>query len=157
MLMKRVVVASVVLLGVLSCPAREPSPADFAVPEAAFQDITLQQSGGNIGISSESFSAWLVKTGTFGELVALHDTRLFALATAAVSKRSLKPETLAVRHIEAGEDEDQIDSPDHRVCDIAYQLLHEKYKLPPLNGRHNRRKRKEVLRVLIENIEKSKM
>ena len=85
------------------------NPFDFVVPPDACIDCEINQLNGALFFRSESFETWLAKTGIFGQLVALNDTRTFGLAG------SSNWENFEQSHF------------DHRICDLAYQLIHEKY------------------------------
>ena len=125
-------------------------PSNFAVPEIAFEDFAINQFAGGIRFESESFSRWLEQTGQFGELVALSDRRIFALAIDAKSRRPNQQNQ--VQELQEFNEGDPDSTPENRVCDLAYQLIYEKYKVDPLGYRNNLDARDAVITVLIKTI-----
>ena len=128
-------------------------PGDFAVPADAFQQFGIDQFAGAIRFKSDTFSKWLDKTGHFGELVALSDKRIFELAVEATIQRS---------KVEGAKESQQLDDPDdpqtipeNRVCDMAYQLIAEKYDGDALGCRMSYEQRDKLIEVVKAKIKKS--
>lgn len=128
-------------------------PSDYAVPADAFQQFDIDQFAGAISFKSDTFSKWLDKTGHFGEFVALSDTRIFELAVEATIQRS---------NVEGATDNQQLGDPDdihtipeNRVCDMAYQLIAEKYDGDNLGYRVSYEQRDKLIEAVRAKIKKS--
>ena len=139
------VAAQAISLLILITPsiAQQPNPSDFAVPRAAFSQFSLTQFAGGIRFQSRSFSSWLERTGKFGELVSLGDTRNFESQAESKGEYVLEG---------GGEGDGKSSIPKNRICDIAYLLLRVKYDAEPLSYRDKLEKRDKLISALVLKI-----
>ena len=110
------------------------NPKDFVVPPIACDEYGFEQFGGALLFESEPFENWLSRTGAFGELVALNDTRDIELAS-ATDLKNFKPSGFS-----------------HRICDLAYQMIFYKYTDVTLSYLDDLDERDKKIKRLIELI-----